>query len=461
MSKWSGRFSQNLSVEFVKFTSSIKVDRKLLSIDILCNIAHCNSLFKSKILTISEKRNLVKILVSIYKEAIKGNISWSLNLEDIHLNVEKKVIEKSSRLGKKLRTSRSRNDLVNTELRIWVKSSIKKIFKDLKLLVISLIKKANSNIKNIMPSFTHFQIAQPISIAHYIMCYKEMFFRDLKRLNNSFIFADYMPLGSGAVAGTSFDINRKYLMKKLNFKKLTRNSIDGVSDRDYVIDLCYSCSMIILHISRICEEMIIFSSGMINFISIKDKYCSGSSMMPQKKNPDIFEVLRSKTGVIFSKLTSIFIIMKSLPLSYNKDYQEDKKICFEVVKETRESIKILKKIIKGIKFNINVLRNASELDFSQATDISEFLSKNGMEYKKAHELVSKLITKIVKKTGERKFKKETIRNFTKNKLIINFIKKLSLEDSVKNKSVIGGTAFKRIKKEIIRSLKDIKSIVLL
>ncbi|MGX7458738.1 argininosuccinate lyase [Candidatus Vidania fulgoroideorum] len=456
--KWSGRFKKQLSNSFIRYTMSIKTDRRLALIDIICNIAHCNMLRKIGIITIKEKYKVIRILENIFKRVKEKKLKWRKELEDIHLNIERKVVNKSKKLGFKIRTARSRNDLSTTELRIWLKNKTKDIFEILKKLIKTIIKLSIKSKNIVIPSLTHFQLAQPIMLSHYWLCYKNMFFRDLLRFKNSYIFTDQLPLGSGAVSGTSFKIDRKYLSKKLRFKKISSNSIDGVSDRDYVVDFCFSCSMCILHISRLCEEIVIFSSKLIDFISIDDRYCSGSSMMPQKKNPDIFEVMRSKTGIIISGLISIMIIMKGLPLAYNKDYQEDKRICFNTSDEIYISIKMLNKVITKLKFRKKKLKKASKMDFTIATDLAEYLTKKGMSYRKSHELVSTLVNKFEKKGSFKKINKKELNKVTSNKYVLKFIRKYNIYNIVNKKTSIGGTSIKQIKSEIKRSIREIKSI---
>ncbi|QSW38016.1 argininosuccinate lyase [Candidatus Vidania fulgoroideae] len=458
MKEWSGRFSKRLSSLFIKYTMSIRIDRRLSLIDVICNIAHCNMLRKIGVLKKRERYDIVKILKRIFKEIKRKKLNWMERFEDIHTNIERHVIERNKKLGLKMRTARSRNDLSTTELRIWIKNKTKNIFKNLKLLIRTII---NISIKSrdiIMPSFTHFQIAQPIILSHYWLCYKNMFYRDLIRFRNSYKFADYLPLGSGAVSGTSFNIDRKYLARKLKFKNISNNSIDSVSDRDYVMDFCFSCSMCILHISRICEEIIIFTNSLIDFISIDDRYCSGSSMMPQKKNPDVFEVMRSKAGTVISGMISLMIIMKGLPLAYNKDYQEDKQICFKVADNLCKSLRMLNVTIRSLKFKKKKLMKASEKDFSEATDLAEYLTKKGVPYMKSHEIVSRLVNMFEEKGSFKKLRDRDIRKVTKNKHVLKFVRKNNIYSIINKKISIGGTSIIQINREIKNSIKKLKKI---
>ncbi|UOQ37999.1 Argininosuccinate lyase [Candidatus Vidania fulgoroideae] len=454
--KWSSRFKKKINKNFISYTNSIKFDRKFFHIDLLCCYAHAEILKNSEVIKKKELKKLKKCILDIKKKKIK--LKLRKNLEDIHLNIENLIIKKEKKIGNKIRTARSRNDLVTTELRFFIKKKTEKIFKTLKKLIYKILCICKKKIDVIMPSFTHMQIAQPTLLSHHLLAYKEMFLRDLKRLKYSYKSADYLILGSCAVVGTSIRVDREELKKKLGFKKVNRNSLDGVSDRDYVIDFCHSCSMIMMHISRMSEEFIIWSSKIFDFIELPDEYSSGSSMMPQKKNPDIFEVSRSRTSLVVSNLISIYSIMKCLPLSYNKDYQEDKRISFSTYKITLETLKIFNKIIKKIKFNKKKMFNSSKKDFSLATDIAEKMTKEGVPYKKAHKTVSSIVSKYGK---YKEFKKIPSFFFLKNglkKKTINWIKKLTIKKSIKSKKNIGNTSIKLVKYEIKMSKKKIRKV---
>ncbi|UOQ33074.1 Argininosuccinate lyase [Candidatus Vidania fulgoroideae] len=453
--RWSNRFKKKINKDFISYTNSIKFDKKLSNIDLFCCYSHIKTLEDSKIINKSEYKKLKKCLLHIKKKINK--IKWKKELEDIHLNIESLIIKKE-KIGNKIRTSRSRNDLVTTELRIFIKRKIKKIFLALKRLISNIIFVCKKNINLIIPSFTHMQIAQPTLLSHHLLAYKEMFFRDLKRLKNTYKITNYLILGSCAVVGTSIKLNRNKLKKRLGFRNLNRNSLDGVSDRDYVLDFCHSCSMIMMHVSRLSEEFIIWSSKIFNFINLPDEYSSGSSMMPQKKNPDIFEVSRSRSSLVISNLFSIYSIMKCLPLSYNKDYQEDKRISFSTYKITLETIKIISKVIKKIEFKRKAMLIASKKDFSLATDIAEKLTKEGTPYKEAHNIVSSLVLKCKKYKEFKKIPNTILAKFGIKKKIIDWIKNLTVEKSIKSKINIGNTSQKLVKKEIIKSEKDLKKI---
>ncbi|UOQ27856.1 Argininosuccinate lyase [Candidatus Vidania fulgoroideae] len=452
--KWSSRFKKKMNKNFINYTNSIKFDQKFFYIDLLCCYAHAKILKDSKIIKKKEIKKLKKCILYIKKR--KSRLILKKSLEDIHLNIENLIIKKEKDIGNKIRTARSRNDLVTTELRIFIKKKTKKIFKILKKLISKILYVCKKEINIILPSFTHMQIAQPTLLSHHLLAYKEMFFRDLKRLKHSYKSADYLILGSCAVVGTSISVNREKLKKKLGFKKINRNSLDGVSDRDYVIDFCHSCSMIMMHISRMSEEFIIWSSKIFDFIELPDEYSSGSSMMPQKKNPDIFEISRSRSSLVVSNLISIYSIMKCLPLSYNKDYQEDKRISFSTYKITLETLKIFNKIIKRIKFNKTNMFNSSKKDFSLATDIAEKMTKEGIPYKRAHKLVSSIVLKYGKYKEFRKIPSSYLLKTGLKKSTISWIKKLTIRKSIEMKINTGNTSSKLVKKEINRTKKKIE-----
>ncbi|MGX7583058.1 argininosuccinate lyase [Candidatus Vidania fulgoroideorum] len=460
MSLWSKRFKKKINNSFFDYTKSIGFDKKFSYIDIKFCIVHLKMLKKNKFIKKNEYKIAKIFFRKIKNKILLKKIKWKSNLEDIHLNIEKLVINKNNKIGNKIRTARSRNDLTTTELRYFLKKKIRKIFYNLKRLVKIIINISKDKIKFVMPSFTHMQIAQPTLLSHHLLAYKEMFLRDLLRLKNVYKTLDCLILGSCAAVGTSIKINRFFLKKKLNFSKINRNSLDGVSDRDYVIDFCHSCSMIMLHISRISEEFILWSSNMFEFIIIPDEYSSGSSMMPQKKNPDVFEISRSRSSIVISNLFSIYSIMKCLPLSYNKDYQEDKRISFSSYKITIETIKILINVIKKIKFKKKNMYNTSKKNFSLSTDFAEKLTKLGTPYKKAHSIVSLIVSKFYKYRSFENIPKKKFLKVGIKKSLINWIKNLSVLDSVNLKKNIGNTSTKRVKKEIKRSFLQIKKILL-
>ena len=321
---WGGRFQNATNADAENFTSSIDVDKDLYNFDILGSIAHVEMLSQQKIISKSEKSKVIKGLKKIKNEIELGKFNFSHELEDIHMNIEDSLTKKVGTAGKKVHTARSRNDQVATDIKLYIKSMAESLKSDVVKLQKSIIKKSEKNIDVIIPFYTHLQRAQPILASHYLLAFFEMFLRDTERINQTIQRLDQNPLGSCAGSGTSFEIDRFYTSKKLGFREPTRNSIDSVSDRDYVIDTIYSCSIIMMHLSRFCEDLIVWNSSEFNFIQIGDEFTTGSSIMPQKKNPDILELIRGKCSLVYGDLISILTNLKGLPLSYNRDLQEDK-----------------------------------------------------------------------------------------------------------------------------------------
>ncbi|MGX7576873.1 argininosuccinate lyase [Candidatus Vidania fulgoroideorum] len=445
--KWSKRFKKNLSKKFISYNSSLNIDKNLIKEEISCLKAHVKTLLKAKIIKKFEKKKIINFLDSLKK------ININKKIEDIHLNLENLIIKKLGEIGKKIRISRSRNDLVTTELKMFIKRKTNKIIFYIKKLLKVILKIAKKNYKKIMPGFTHFQIAQPVTLGHYLLSYCEMYLRDLKKFENNFYFLNFMPLGSCALAGSNYEIDKFLLSKELKFKYICRNSIDAVSDRDYVLDFLYVISLFFLHSSRMCEEFIIFSNKIFNFLDLPDEFCSGSSIMPQKKNPDFLEIFRSKTSIVFGNLFSFFSIMKSLPLSYNKDYQEDKSIVIKSLEIFFSSIKILIPFIKKIKFNFKNMEKNSTKDFSLSTDLADYISKKGIPYKKSHGIVSNIVSYCIKK--KKKIDYNICKKFLKKFGLKNINNVLNAKKSIRKKKGIGSTNPKCIKKEINR----IKNII--
>ncbi|MGX7582490.1 argininosuccinate lyase [Candidatus Vidania fulgoroideorum] len=458
MNKWSKRFKKPFTKQFNNYTYSLKYDTKLIKEEIKCLGAHAEMLKKNKVIKNKEFHLIIKGLNGIFKN--KKKIIFKKKLEDIHMNIENLLIKKIGRVGEKIRIARSRNDLITTDLRIWLKKKIKKIIYYIKKIILSLLKIAKNQCDTIMPGFTHFQIAQPVTFGHYLLSYCEMFKRDIYRLKNCYNLLNYLPLGACALSGTIIKTNRIFLAKKLGFKKICRNSIDSVSDRDYVIDFLYSCTTIIFHISRISEEVILFSNSCFGFYDLPDEICSGSSLMPQKKNPDSFELMRAKFGTLIGNLISFFSTIKSLPLAYNKDYQEDKKNIFESYSVTIETIKFFLKIFFLIKINKKNMLKASRLNYSTSTDLAEFLTFLKIPYKKAHEIVSHFVKKSIEKKIKIEKNKKLIIKYIPNKYFKIIKKKikniLNVKNSVNNRISLGGTSPKNVLKEIKIFKKKIK-----
>ncbi|WDI79400.1 argininosuccinate lyase [Candidatus Vidania fulgoroideae] len=447
MKKWSGRFKKKGIKFLYSFTSSIYFDSFLFKYDILSTLVHIKILLKLKIISLNNFKTLKKSL-----KFIKSKKKFKENFEDIHLNLENFFIKYTGNIGKKIRTSRSRNDLVNSDFKMWIFDRNKVIIYKIITLLKTILLCSKKNYSKIFVGFTHFQVAQPITFGHYLMSYYEIFKRDLEKLIFFLKFNNSCPLGCCALAGTSFKIDRKFYSSKLFFKEACKNSIDGVSDRDYVLDFLYILSLITLHISKFSEDIINYSNNCLSIIKLSDEICTGSSIMPQKKNPDIFEVLRSKTGTIIGNMIAMLIILKSQTQAYNKDNQEDKKKVFDSYLEVKNVLNVVSKSIKNIKVNSKLCKEILNKNFSTATDLADFFTKNGIPFKKSHEIVSKIVLYCIKRNILLKEVKmlnlnnKLISIFKKNK--INF-PKISIYQSLNSKISFGGTSPKRVKKSII------------
>jgi argininosuccinate lyase len=391
MKLWSGRFIKDTNKEMYDFHSSISFDARLYRQDIMGSIAHTEALQRSGILTEEEKLSIQQGLISILADIEAGNIEFDPSYEDIHMNIEKILTDRIGDTGKKLHTARSRNDQVALDLKIYLKDEIKAIRGLLAGLMNALVDMADANLYTIMPGYTHLQPAQPITLAHHLMAYFEMFKRDMGRMEDCYGRADVNPLGSGALAGTTYAIDRALTTELLGFGSYTLNSLDGVSDRDYALEFLSSSSIIMVHLSRFCEELILWSTNEFGFIEMDDGYSTGSSIMPQKKNPDVAELIRGKSGRVFGNLMRLLTVMKSLPLAYNKDMQEDKEAVFDTADTIKACLSIFTGMLSTIKINKERMARATKNGFINATDVADYLAKKGVPFRTAHRIVGQLV----------------------------------------------------------------------
>ncbi len=452
---WTTRINNTTSSLFQKIGSSIDTDKRLFKEDIAGSIAHVEMLFKQKIISFKIKNKIIYGLHKIEKEIISKKFEFNKKYEDIHMNIEKRLFQIIGDEAGYIHTGRSRNDQVITDLKIWIKKSVIEIDTLLDKIIKSTLKLAEKNIYTIMPGFTHLKNAQAISFAHYLMAYVEMFNRDKKRFNNNFDSLNENPLGVAALSGTPFNIDRDYTTKKLNFKKPTNNSIDTVSDRDFVLDFLYSVSVCSLHISRISEELIIWNSEGFNLVNLSDKIVTGSSIMPQKKNPDALEYLRGKTGNSYGNLFSMLTILKGLPLSYFKDLQDDKEIIFKSYDTLTNSLKIFDEILKNFSPNKKKMLELANNGYITATDLADFLVKNhSMSFRKAYQKTASIVNLAEKK--KKKLNQLSLEDLRKiePKLTIEVLKVFDLKNSVNSKKSYGGTSFDNIKKMIVKYKKQ-------
>jgi len=451
---WGIRIKKKSTNLFKKVGGSLSVDKRLFNEDIEASIAHVEMLFKQKIINFKVKNKIVWGLNRIKNEIIKKKFPFDEKLEDIHMNIENRLFNIIGEEAGFIHTARSRNDQVITDLKIWLRKATNEIIKNLDITIGNILKNANKNVETIMPGFTHLKNAQAVSFAHYLLAYVEMFSRDKKRFNNNLDNLYENPLGVAALTGTSFKIDRSYTTKKLNFKKQTKNSIDTVSDRDFVIDFLYSCSACAIHISRIAEEFIIWNSDAFKMIILNDKIVTGSSIMPQKKNPDPLEYLRGKTGSMFGNLFSMLTILKGLPLSYFKDLQDDKELVFKSFDQLKNSLIILNDVLKNFSVDKRRMLHLAESGFITATDLADYMVKElKYPFRKAYSQTAKIINFAEKNKKKLRELKINEINRIEPKLTEDVFKIFDLKHSINSKTSYGGTSFENIKK-MIRSYKN-------
>ena len=448
---WNTRIKKSVSTLFQRVGSSIDVDKRLYKEDIIGSVTHVEMLFKQKIINFKIKNKIIYGLNKIKNEISNNKFEFNKKYEDIHMNIEKRLFQIIGEEAGFIHTARSRNDQIITDFKIWTKSATKEINILLDNVIKNTLKLAEKNIHTIMPGFTHLKNAQAISFAHYLMAYVEMFNRDKNRFNNNLVSLDENPLGVAALAGTSFNIDRNYTSKKLGFKKPTSNSIDTVSDRDFVLDFLYSVSVCAMHISRIAEELIIWNSDAFNLINLSDKVVTGSSIMPQKKNPDLLEYLRGKTGSAYGNLFSMLTILKGLPLSYYKDLQDDKEIIFKSNDTLVNCLEIFDEILKNFTPNKKKMFELANTGYITATDLADYLVKNhSLSFRKAYQKTAAIVNLAEK--NKKNLNQLTIDELKKiePKLTKDVLKVFDLNNSVNSKKSYGGTSFDNIKKMILK-----------
>jgi len=454
---WSNRLSKGNSKNFQRIGSSIHIDKRLYREDIFASIVHTKMLIKQRIIPKKDGLKIIKGLKKIEKEINKNKFKFREQFEDIHQNIEKRLFQIIGESAGYLHTARSRNDQVVTDFKMWVKDSSKDVKKILNTLVIAILKKAEKNINTVMPGFTHLKNAQPISFAHYLLAYVEMLNRDKKRFTNNIVLIDECPLGSAALAGTSFNIDRKFTAKKLGFKKPTNNSIDSVSDRDFAIDFLSAAATCAMHLSRLAEDFIIFNSEAFGFVEFTDKVLTGSSIMPQKKNPDPAELIRGRTAINYGNLNSMLTIMKGLPISYYKDLQDDKGLVFDSYDTLRDSLLMSIELIENLNTKKNNMKNMAQKGYTTATDFADFLTKEKkMPFRKGYTISSKLVNYAErKKVRLDQLSKNEINKFVK-KVKINVPKMFDVINSMNSKTSFGGTSTKNVKRMIIKYRNELK-----
>ncbi len=397
MELWGGRFEKATDKRVDDFNSSIRFDSRLYRQDITGSIAHARMLGEQNIISKEDSLLIIKTLGEILDDIENGKVEFEIDAEDIHMNVEKILIERIGDVGKRLHTGRSRNDQVALDLRMYVKDEIKNVSKMIVELEDTLVALSKEHTKTIMPGYTHLQKAQPITFAHHCSAYINMLLRDLERLDETYNRTNVMPLGSGALAGTTHPLARQSVAEELGFDSVTLNSLDGVSDRDFAIEFIFDLSLIMMHLSRFCEELILWSSNEFRFVTMDDAFSTGSSIMPQKKNPDVAELIRGKTGRVYGSLTALLTVMKGIPLAYNKDMQEDKESLFDAVDTVKLCVPVFNGMIKTMKVNKDVMLQGAKGGFANATDVADYLVKKGVPFREAHAIVGHMVLTAEKK----------------------------------------------------------------
>jgi argininosuccinate lyase len=428
----------------------------LAAYDIQGSIAHAQMLGAQKIISQDDVKAIEQGLADIATEIEAGQFEWLLDLEDVHLNIEKRLTDKIGDAGKRLHTGRSRNDQVATDVRLWLRASADHVGAALKKLQLSLLDLAEAHFDTVMPGFTHLQVAQPVTLGHHLMAYVEMLSRDAQRFADCRRRINRLPLGAAALAGTSYPIDRELVAKKLGFDGVCENSLDAVSDRDFAIEFTFAASLVMTHLSRLSEELILWSSPRFAFIDIADRFCTGSSIMPQKKNPDVPELVRGKTGRVYGHLTALLTLMKGQPLAYNKDNQEDKEPLFDTVDTLLVTLEIYADMMRGISVNKDNMRQAASEGFATATDLADYLVKKGMPFRDAHEVVALAVRYAVdKKVDLSDLPLATLQQFSSS-IADDVYAVLTLEGSLNSRNHIGGTAPVQVKAAIARMRATLK-----
>ena len=453
---WAGRFTQKTSGTVESFTESISFDKTLWKHDIEGSIAHARMLAKQHIITAYEAAAIVAGLKKIAASVSSNTFSFSPELEDIHMNIESALTKKTGAAGKKLHTARSRNDQVALDLRLYLKEQIQDILALTLKLQKTFVKLAETHQETVMPGYTHLQRAQPVLLAHHLLAYVEMFQRDRERFRDSLQRTDVCPLGSCALAGTSLPTDRAYTAKLLGFKAISGNSMDAVSDRDFALEFLSCSAIMMMHLSRLAEELILWSTEEFGFIEISDRFTTGSSIMPQKKNPDVAELLRGKTGRVYGNLMALLTLMKGLPLAYNRDMQEDKLPVFDSAETLKACLTVLQEMMLEVKFNARRLRETAGEGYSTATDIAEYLVRKGVPFREAHEITGRIVLLCISRniplTG---LSLAELRGFSK-KISDDVLAVLDPAASVKARSSFGGTSLSEVKRQIRQFRKLLK-----
>ena len=454
---WGGRFSEPVDAFVARFTASVDFDQRLYRHDIMGSIAHATMLAKVGVLTNDERDTVIAGLQAIEKEIEAGQFVWSTELEDVHMNIEARLTEQVGIVGKKLHTGRSRNDQVATDIRLWLRDEIDLILSQLTRLQEGLLGLAQEHAETIMPGFTHLQTAQPVTFGHHMLAWFEMLSRDYERLVDCRKRTNRMPLGSAALAGTTYPIDRAMTCELLGFEVVSGNSLDGVSDRDFAIEFCAAASITMMHLSRFSEELVLWTSAQFQFVDLPDRFCTGSSIMPQKKNPDVPELVRGKSGRVFGALMGLLTLMKGQPLAYNKDNQEDKEPLFDAADTLRDSLRAFADMVPAIVPKQEMMREAALRGFSTATDLADYLVGKGLPFRDCHEIVGHAVGYGVK-TGKdlAQMSLAELQQFSSH-ITDDVFAVLTLEGSVNARNHIGGTAPAQVRAAVQRGRELLKN----
>lgn len=437
---WGGRFTEATDAFVEKFTASVNFDRRLYGYDIQGSIAHANMLATVGVLTDDERNRIVSGLQTIHKEIADGDFTWRVSLEDVHMNIESRLVDLLGDTGKKLHTARSRNDQIATDIRLYLRSEIDELVAAEKVLLENILELADRHADTIMPGFTHLQAAQPITFGHHLLAWFEMLLRDRQRLTECRVRVNVLPLGSAALAGTTFPIDRAQVARELGFAALSENSLDAVSDRDFIIEFCAVASLTMIHFSRMSEELVLWMSQQFSFIDLPDRFCTGSSIMPQKKNPDVPELIRGKTSRVTGDLMASLMLMKGQPLAYNKDNQEDKEPLFDAVDTLRDTVTAFTGLIPAIEPNTANMRAFADTGFATATDLADYLVRRNVPFRDAHEAVGLTVAYAIdRKKQLAELTLEELQQFA-SQIEEDVYEVLTLEGSIAARNHFGATA---------------------
>jgi argininosuccinate lyase len=458
MKLWGGRFTKSTDQLALEFQASISFDQKLVIEDIVGSIVHVEMLGAQEILTEEETKTIRDGLIMLLEKAKSGELSYTVEHEDIHMNIEKMLIDLVGPVGGKLHTGRSRNDQSALDVHLYTRRKTAELVESVVALSEAIIKQAENNVDTLLPGYTHLQRAQPVRFAHHLLAYASMLERDMGRLIDSYKRTDTCPLGAGAIAGTTFPIDRQYVQKRLHFANIYENSMDAVSDRDYIVELISALSLIMVHLSRLAEELILWSSEEFQYVELDDAYCTGSSMMPQKKNPDIPELVRGKSGRVFGSLVGLLTMLKALPLSFNKDMQEDKEALFDAVETSENCLVLMRDVIETMTVNKeNMLKNIQQ-SYSNATDLADYLAAKGIPFRKAHEITGKTVLYAI---SQQKYLLElSLEEYQQFSPIVqeDIYEFLAEEQVVEARKSEGGTAKIQVEKQIKQRAKYVDNI---